>query len=370
MKKKIIAVLLAASMTAGLTACGGGSGADGAAAKTESGTETELQNPTGSSKGESDAVRTETEKKDSEAAGKYPSEKVITWYVQDAGNVTDTIARIIAPKLSEELGQNIVIENAGGAGGMNELMPVLAADADGYSIASLAVAFLCLTPFSSDCTYDYTDFEMLYNVFSQPQVMVVSADAPYSTFEEWKDFVAENPGKFRFGVPGASTVHNMCLQGLKLESGMDYNVINYGNASETVAGLLGKHIEGLVLGYSECMAGIDSGDFKILAFTTDTKYKGYEEIPTLGELGYTSKGVAFQGICLKAGTDPEVTAKLKSAFEKVFNDPEVIEALTNANAWVDGTFQNGEEFTETVKSAYEFYEKVLTETGLMEQIYG
>ena len=73
---------------------------------------------------------------------------------------------------------------------------------------------------------------------------------------------------------------------------------------------------------------------------------------------------------MKAGTDPEVTAKLKSAFEKVFNDPEVIEALTNANAWVDGTFQNGEEFTETVKSAYEFYEKVLTETGLMEQIYG
>ena len=364
MKKKIVAALLAASMTAGLTACGNqNTGSDRNLPKEE---------PAAAATSEQSQTVKDTapSKGDSEAAKRYPSEKVITWYVQDAGNVTDTIARIVAPALSKELGQNVVIENAGGAGGMNELMPVLAADADGYSIASLAVAFLCLTPFSKDCTYDYTDFEMLYNVFSQPQVLVVSADAPYNTFEEWVDYVGENPGKFRAGVPGASSVHNMCLQGLKLESGLDYNVINYNNAAETVAALLGKHIEGLVLGYSECMAGIDNGAFKILAFTTDTKYPEYEQIPTLEELGYASKGVAFQGICIKAGTDPEIAAKLKAAFDNVFADPEVIEALTNANAWVDGTFREGEEFKEMVKSAYEFYEKVLTETGLMEQIYG
>lgn len=304
------------------------------------------------------------------AADKYPSEKVISWYVQDAGNITDIIARIVGPALSKELGQTVIIENAGGAGGMNELNPVLAADADGYTLASLAVAFLCMTPFSSDCNYDYTDFQMLYNVFSQPQVMVVSANAPYDTFDEWKAYVAEHPGEFRFGVPGASTVHNMCLQGLKQESGLDYNVINYGTASEVVAALMGNHIEGLVLGYSECLSGIDSGDFKIIAFTTETKQEDYKDIPSLAELGYKSRGVAFQGICIKAGTDPEVVAKLTAAMDKVFADPEVIEALKGSNAWVEGTFQTGEQFTETVKSTYEFYEEVLTETGLMEQLYG
>lgn len=307
---------------------------------------------------------------ESQAVAKYPSEQVITWYVQDAGNVTDTIARIVGPALGEELGQTVVIENAGGAGGMNELNPVLAADANGYSIASLAVAFLCLTPFSADCAYDYTNFEMLYNIFSQPQVLVVSADAPYNTFEEWKAYVEENPGTFRFGVPGASTVHNLCLQGLKLETELDYSVINYSTAAEVVAALMGGHIEGLVLGYSECMTGIENGDFKILAFTTQTKDGAYPDVPSLTELGYTSKGVAFQGVCMKAGTDPAITAKLKTAFDKVFADPEVIEQLKAADAWVDGTFQEGEEFTQTVKDTYEFYEDVLTQTGLMEQLYG
>lgn len=306
----------------------------------------------------------------SDAAEKYPSEQVITWYAQDAGNVTDTIARILIPYLSEELGQTVVVENLGGAGGMNQMNPVMAAPADGYSIASLAVAFLCMTPFSPDCSYDYTDFEMLYSVFSQPQCMVVRADAPYDTFEEWVEYVKENPGQFRFGVSGASTVHNLCLQGLKLESGLDYDVIYYTSAAETTAGLLGGHIEGLVNGYSDCTANIESGDFKLIVFTTEDKVPGLEDIPSLKELGYESRGVAFQGICIKAGTDPDVVAKLKAAFDAVFANPEVIEQLKTANVWYEGTFQESEEFTQTVKSTYEFYEDVLNETGLMEQLYG
>lgn len=316
-----------------------------------------------------ETATSEAEQQFSEAAQKYPSEKTITWYVLNPGNATDTIARILGPAIGEELGQTVVIENAPGAGCMNMLNPVLAADADGYTISSLPVAGLCLTPFSSDCPFDYTDFQMLYSVFSQPQVMVVNNDAPYNTFQEWKAYVEENPGAFRFGVPGASTVHNMCLQGLKLETGMDYNVISYSDNSETAAALMGKHIDGIVMGFSEVESGISNGDFKILAFTTPIKHNEYSDYPSLEELGYTSKGVAFQGICMKAGTDPDIVAKLTAAFDKVFADPEIIETLSNAGMWMEGTFQEGDAFTETVKSTYEFYEKVLTDTGLMQELY-
>jgi len=357
-----LAFLLSAALC---TACSSGDSASTTAAPTT----TAAATTAAVTEKAGETASSETEKQLSEAAEKYPSEKTITWYVLNPGNATDTIARILGPAIGEELGQTVVVENAPGAGGMNMLNPVLAADADGYTIASLPVAGLCLTPFSSDCPFDYTDFQMLYSVFSQPQVMVVNGDAPYSTFEEWKAYVEANPGAFRFGVPGASTVHNMCLQGLKLETGLDYNVINYSDNSETTAALMGKHIDGIVLGFSEVQSGISNGDFKILAFTTPTKYEEYADFPSLEELGYTSRGVAFQGICMKAGTDPDVVAKLTAAFDKVFSDPEVIETLSNAGMWVEGTFQEGEAFTETVKSTYEFYEKVLTDTGLMQELY-
>lgn len=308
--------------------------------------------------------------KPEDAASKYPSEQVITWYTQNAGNVADTIARILIPYLEKELGQTIVVENLGGAGGMNQMNPMLANDANGYSFASLGVAFLCLTPFSQDCTYDYTNFDMICNFFSQPQAVFVSADAPYNTFEEWADYVKNNPGEFTVGTPGASTVHNIAMQGLKLETGLDYDVIYYTTAEEAFAALMGGHINAYVSGFNEGLSGVESGDFKVLAFTTETKAEGYEDIPSFADLGYESRGVAFQGVVIEAGTDPEIAAKIKAAFEAVLTNPEAIEQLKTAKCWYEGTVQYSEQFTETVKSTYEWYEKVLTDTGLMEELYG
>jgi len=199
--------------------------------------------------------------------------------------------------------------------------------------------------------------------------MVVNADAPYNTFDEWKAYVEENPGTFRVGVPGASSVHNLCMMGLKVETGLDYNTISYPKAEEISAALMGGHIEGAVLGFSELKSGIDSGDFKLIVFTTDNKAEGYEEIASLAELGYEATGVSFQGICIKAGTDPDVVAKMKAAFDKVFADPEVIEQLKKANIWYEGTLEGSEAFTQRVINTYDYYEKVLTETGLMQELY-
>lgn len=308
--------------------------------------------------------------KPEDAASKYPSEQVITWYTQNAGNVADTIARILIPFLEKELGQTIVVENLGGAGGMNQMNPMLANEANGYSFASNAVAFLCLTPFSQDCTYDYTNFEQICNIFSQPQAFFCNSQVACTTFEEWVEYVKANPGKFTVGVPGASTVHNIAMQGLKLETGLDFDIIPYGNMEECAAAVMGGHIDSMVGGFSEGVSGVEAGEFNVLAFTTPTKATGYESIPTLAELGYESRGVAFQGVCIEAGTDPAIIAKITAAFEAVLSNPEAIEQLKAANCWYEGTTQTAEQFSETVKSTYEWYEQVLNDTGLMEELYG
>ncbi len=357
--KKIIALILAAVMLLSLCACGGN-----AAEPTQA--------PTEAPKADAPAAEAPAAPAISEAAQKYPTEKVITWYTMGAGSASDVIARIVGAKLGEVLGQNVVYENLGGAGGMNMLNPVFNNPADGYSIASLPVAGLCMTPFSPDCPFGYEDFAMLYCVQKQSQALCVKADAPYNTMEEFVAYIEANPDTVRLGAPGASSVHYMALAGMKLETGLPFTVVAYDDAATLNAALLGGHIEGLALGYSEVSQYVDSGDFKILCFTThhDAKPAGLEDIPTFAELGYTAKGVAFQGICMKAGTDPDIYNKLIAAFEEVWNDPDTIAKLTEANIWIEGTFEGPEAFTETVISTYNYYEKVLTETGLMEELYG
>lgn len=346
--KKFAAIVLALAMLLALSACG--------------------KQETSSNSSNNDAPQGS----DTVATTSYPSEKVITWYTQAAGSASDVIARIVGPKLGDILGQTIVYENLGGAGGMNMLMPVYNNDADGYSISSLTVAALCMTPYSQDCPFDYNDFSMLYCVQQQPQALVVSASAPYSTFEEFVEYINANPNTVRLGAPGASSIHYMALAGLQLESGLPFSVVSFDDAATLNAALLGGHIEGLALGYSEVSQYVESGDFKILCFTTNHEYKpaGCEDIPTLAELGYDAMGVAFQGICIKAGTDPEVYEILTDAFDQVFADPDIIAQLTEANIWIEGTFTGDEAFTKIVADGYEYVGKVLNETGLMEQLYG
>lgn len=378
--KKTLALFMALCLTLMLCACGAGTAEGTETTPASENATVDNEDASADSAADDTAPAEDTSADDtapaeesapeiSEAAQIYP-DRTITWYTQGAGNVADIIARIVGKHLGEELGQTVVFENLPGAGGMSQMNPVLANEADGYSIASLAVAFLCMTPFSADCPFTYEDFEMLHCVMRQPQFMVVRSDAPYDTFEEWKAYVEENPDQFRFGVPNASSVHNFCLAGLQLESGLDYNTVVYSTAEETVAALLGGHIEGLVLGFSEAKGSVESGDFKILAFTTEQKEVGYEEYPSLAELGYEARGVAFQGICIKAGTDPDVKAKLVAALDKVFADPAVIEEMTTAGIWYEGTMSGPNEFSTLVKDTYEYYEQVLTETGLMEELYG
>ena len=363
--KKNVSLMLIALMLFTLCACTSKAPAEEPASPAQETTAAEQT-------GEAAQPEAAAEETMSEAAQKYPSEKVITWYTQAAGSASDVIARIVGPKLGEILGQNVVYENLGGAGGMNMLMPVYNAPADGYSIASLTVPALCMTPFSPDCPYSYEDFSALYCVQKQPQCLTVRADAPYTTIEEFIDYINEHPNTVRLGSPGASSVHYMALAGWQLETGLPFSVIAYDDAPTLNAALLGGHIEGLALGYSEIAQYVDSGDFRILCFTTHHEQKpaGYEDIPTFADLGYEAKGVAFQGICMKAGTDPDIYKKITDAFDQVFADPDIIAQLTEANIWIEGTFEGPEQFSQTIKDDYDYYEKVLTETGLMQELYG
>ena len=124
----------------------------------------------------------------------------------------------------------------------------------------------------------------------------------------------------------------------------------------------------LRLGFSEFCAHFYTGEFKIICYTTNFKNPDYPDYPTLEELGYEARGIPFQGLCIKAGADPDVVAKLNAAIDKILADESVIEQLKAADSWVEGTCYGGEEFAQTVKNAYDYYDELLVSTGLIDEL--
>lgn len=300
----------------------------------------------------------------------FPGEKNITWYVLAAGSPSDTIARVLAPYLEKELGQTIVVENKGGAGGINMLTPVLTAEPDGYSWAAMAPAQACLTVHQEGCPFNYDSFAPIANVVSQPQVLFVAADAPYDTFEEWKTWVEENPGQFNYYTIGASSQVNVTAQALAKELGLSINHVPYASDAEGIAAVMGGHIQGGVTGYSTVSSALDDGSIKLIAYTTETKNENYMEIKSLAELGLETNSTAFQGVVTSKGIPENRLNKIVDAFETVLSNPEVIDNLKEVDLYYEGTTLYGEDFEQMLVDSYMSIEGMLNDTGLMQELFG
>ncbi len=301
----------------------------------------------------------------------YPNDSVITWYTMGVGSVSDTLARIIAPKLGENLGQTIIIENAGGAGGMNMTNPVFLAEADGYTICSATGASMLLSTHNSKCIYTIDDFIFLASLLSQPQCIAVAADAPFDTFEGFLDYIKANPGTVKIGCNGASTIPNIVTRALIYETGLDFATVQYDSEAEAIAAVLGGHILGTCLGVSTVKANLDAGTMKMIVYTTpDVKTPGYEDVPTLKSLGYYATGIrGAQGLAIKAGTPENRVKMISDALEKTLKDPEIIEQLKAANLWYEGGIMYYEEYNKVMRENYVYMNDVLTKTGLMTELY-
>lgn len=162
--------------------------------------------------------------------GQYP-EKPITWVIPDAaGGGLDVTIRLLVPYVEKYLPNDakFVIENLPGATQTIALTKVYNAEPDGYTIGQASVAPLTIMPHFGDTSYSsYEDFEMIANVYDAAHFLVVSADAPYDTFDEFLAYVKEHPGEVRVGIDGTFNVQHLPLMSFQQEAGVDLNEIVY-----------------------------------------------------------------------------------------------------------------------------------------------
>ncbi|HEY5898907.1 MAG TPA: tripartite tricarboxylate transporter substrate binding protein [Burkholderiales bacterium] len=253
----------------------------------------------------------------------YPSKPVRMAVAFPPAGPVDIIARLIGPKLSEALGQPVVVENKVGASGNVATAEVAKSAADGYTILAHSSAYAVNPSLFSNAGYDpIKDLVPVAIVASQANIVLVNSSFPAKTLEELRKQVAS--GKYAFASPGAGTTPHLTGENLfHVRWKADITHVPFKGAGPAVTGLLsGEPPIGCVAG-SGPMTHIKSGKLRALAVSSAKRLPQLPDVPTLDELGYTGmEDYTWVGLFVPAATPHEITQKLNEAVLKAVQSPD------------------------------------------------
>jgi tripartite-type tricarboxylate transporter receptor subunit TctC len=261
-------------------------------------------------------------------AQNFPTKPVTMIVPWPAGGSSDLVLRALADATQKHLGQPIVIENRAGASGtLGAAQMAATAKPDGYTVAQMPITVFRL-PFMAKTTFDPTkDFTYVIGLTGYTFGVVVRKDAPWKTFKEMLDDAKANPGKIKYGTPGAGTsLHIGMEQIAKQAGGIKWTHVPFKGAAETNAALLGGHVDA-VADSTGWGALVNSGDFRLLVTWGATRTKNWPDVPVLKELGLNLVANSPYGLAGPKGMDPKVVKSLHDAFKKGLEEPSYAAAL-------------------------------------------
>ena len=292
----------------------------------------------------------------------YPSKPVHMLVAFPPGGPVDIIARLIAPKMSEMLGQPVVVENKVGASGNLATSEVAKSAPDGYTLLSHSSAYAVNPTLFDNPGYDpVKDLVPIAVVAQQANIILVNSSFPARTLQELKE--AMQKGKLAFASPGAGTTPHLTAENLfHVRWKADVTHIPFKGAGPAVAGLLsGEPPIGCMAG-SAPMSNIKSGKFRALAVSSAKRLAQLPDVPTLNELGYSGmEDYTWVGIFAPAGTSHEIVQKLNEAVLKSIGSANVRTRL-DALAF-EATAAPLAQTADYVRSEVAKWAKVVRETG-------
>jgi tripartite-type tricarboxylate transporter receptor subunit TctC len=274
----------------------------------------------------------------SAVAAPYP-ERPVTLVVPFApGGANDIVARIIQQPLSDALGQPIVIENRGGAGGNIGFAWVARARPDGYTLLLAPNSFTVNPSLYDKVAYDpIRDFEPVAEISFFPNIFTVRPDAGLSTLQELVARAKEKPGTLNYSSPGPGTAPHLVTELLKLRTGVDMVHIPCAGAAPAAQAVLSRTVDVGTMSISVAMPQIQAGNLKGLAVTGTERWPDLPQIPTVAEAGVPeSVSEPWQGILVPAATPKDAIDRLAKALVDIAQRPDVREKLRNAGFAASG----------------------------------
>lgn len=260
----------------------------------------------------------------------YPGKPVRVVVGFPAGGPTDAIARIVAQKLSDNLGQQFYVENVGGAGGNTAAGQVARVAPDGYTIMVISTGFVVNPSLYAKVPYDpVKDFAPVTLVAVSPNVVVVNPQVPAKTLPELVQLVRDNPGKYGFAGPGIGSTPHLGGELFRLAFKLDLVHVPFTGAGPAIQATVGGHTPIAFTALPPALSAVQSGQLRALGVASTERAAGMPDVPTFAEQGVKDQEAdTLTGIVAPAGTPKEIVDQLYREIAKIVAQPDVKERLT------------------------------------------
>ena len=299
------------------------------------------------------------------AAG-YPDRPIRVIVPFAPGGSTDIIARLVTTRMSQELGQPMVVENKGGAGGAIGAAEAAKAAADGYTLSIATVSTMAVNPACrpNDLPYDpIKDFQPVTNFANTANVVAVNPKFPAKDFKEFLEVLKANPNKYSYGSSGTCGVLHLMGESFRMATGTDIVHVPYKGSGPAIADAVGGQIEVLFDNLPSSMPQIQAGKLRAMAIAWPERIAAIKDVPTFADVGQpVLNQPVWYGLLAPKGTPMDVVNKLRDAAVVALKDPKVVKMLDEQGSAPSGN--TPEEFAKEIQAQYDWAKDVVKKQNI------
>ncbi|HSH88979.1 MAG TPA: tripartite tricarboxylate transporter substrate binding protein [Ramlibacter sp.] len=291
----------------------------------------------------------------------YPAKPIRLICPWPAGGSTDAVMRSFAESAGKSLGQQVIIDNKPGAGGMLGANELANARPDGYTLSQLPHGVFRI-PHMQKVQFDTVkDFTWIICLTGYTFGIVVPADSPIKSVKDLVDYAKANPGKFTYGSTGIGTSPHLAVEEFAQRAGITLNHVPFKGNAENMQAILGGHI----MAASDATGWgphVESGKLRLLATYGSKRTKRWPSIPTLDELGYKTVSDSPFGVCGPKGMEPGLVRTIHDAFRKTLEDPAVMATFDKYDQTV--IYMNTETYTKWARETFTAEKSTIERLGM------
>lgn len=294
----------------------------------------------------------------------YPTKPIRMVCPFPPGGTTDLVARLVAQRLSEAWGEQVIVDNRAGAGGIIGTETVAKAAPDGYTMLLGSITTHAVNP----ALYKKLDFDPIKDfipvslVVSSPQLLAVHPSVPVKSVKELISFAKAKPGQLNYASAGVGTSPHLTFELFKSMAAIDVAHVPYKGTGPAITELVGGQVQMMITGVVALMPHIKSGKLRGLAATSEKRVAALPDLPTIAESGIPKFDVSsWFGVFLPAGTPKPIVTKMNGEIRKILAAPDVRKRLIDQGA--DPASSTPEQFAAYVKSEMARWGKVVRDTG-------
>ena len=295
----------------------------------------------------------------------YPSQNVKIIVPFAAGGPTDTMARLIAQKLSESLGKQFYVENHPGAGGNIGMAMVAKAPPDGLTLLLVSSSVVVNPSLYEKVPYDITkDLAPVTLAGSSPNVLVVHPSVPAKTVKELVDYVHANPGKVSFATPGFGTTASLAAESFKHALKLDIQPVPFNGAAPALNAVIAGQVPIGVMALPPVTPHLKAGTLRALAFTTEKRVAVAPDVPTMAEAGVPGDQISdvMQAVFAPGGTPRPIIDLLQKEIAKAVAAPDVKAKLDSLG--FDAIADTPDQFAARIKKEVPKWAQVIEQANI------